>query len=99
VTLLIDALVAGGGGAAPMLFMSPGRAARAKILAPGLDVPVVASPTLATTRIIAVDGSSFGFGFSSQPDITVSDQAVLHMDTSPLPISTTPTPAAPVRSL
>jgi hypothetical protein len=100
VSTLIDALVTGGAGAAPMLFVSPGRAARAKILAAGLDVPVVPSPTIASTRIIAVDAGAFAWGYSSQPDIDVSDQAVLHLeDTAPQAIGVSGSPTLPVRSL
>jgi hypothetical protein len=99
VSLLIDALVTGGGGALPMLFTSPGRAARAKILAPGFDVPIVASPTIASTRVIAVDAGAFAWGFSESPDIDISDQATIHEETNAQAIGVSGSPTVPIRSL
>jgi hypothetical protein len=99
VSTLVDALVSGGGGALPLLFTSPGRAARAKILAPGIDVPVIGAPTIASTRIIAVDASAFVWGFSEQPDVDISDQVTVHEETNAQAIGVSGSPTVPIRSM
>jgi capsid protein len=96
---LIDELVTGGGGAAPMLFMSPGRAARANILAPGIDVPVIGAPTIAASRVIAVDAGAFAWGFSENPDIDISDQVTVHEETNAQAIGVSGSPTVPIRSM
>jgi hypothetical protein len=99
VSALIDELVLGGSGALPMLFASPGRAARARILAPGLDVPIVPSPTIASSRVIAVDAGAFAWGFSESPDIDISDQVTVHEETNAQAIGVTGSPTVPIRSM
>ena len=97
---LVDELVAAGAGDAPMLFMSPGRVAKAKVLVPGVDIPIVASPTIAGTRIIAVDAGAFVFGFSNEVDIRVGREAVLHMESeNPQAIGVSGSTTLPIRSM
>lgn len=52
--------------------------------------------------IIAIEGPSFVSGFSGVPEFFTSTQAVLHMDSTPLPLSTPGLPntvSAPQRSV
>ena len=100
IMLLVDALTDAGAGDSPMLFTSPGRAARAKILAGGgLDVPIIGSSTIASTRIIAVDAAAFVFGFSNDVDIQVGHEATVHVESeAPQQIGVSGSPTLPIRS-
>lgn len=65
-------------------------------------VTVWASPALAEGTVIAVEPASFVSAFGSIPKISASEQATVHMDDAPSPLSATGTPnvvSAPIRSL
>jgi HK97 family phage major capsid protein len=65
-----------------------------------LGYPVISSTNQTQDIILLVDAADFITATGDTPRFDVSDQAVLHMETSPGPISTTTTAvAAPVRSL
>ena len=105
VEALVNAITAAGGGRRIMLFMSPGKASKVPLLAPGIGSPleIVPAPSLPAATIVAVDPGGFVTGFGSEPRIDVSRETTLHYeDTSPSQISTVGTPntvAAPSRSL
>lgn len=105
VEALVNAITAAGGGRRIMLFMSPGKASKVRLLAPGIGFPleIVPAPSLPAATIVAVDPGGFVTGFGSEPRIDVSRETTLHYeDTSPSQISTVGTPntvAAPSRSL
>jgi hypothetical protein len=106
---LVDAITDAYGGEDVMLFVSPGRAVQLTMAAPGLAMlrelggRLVAMPTIANATIIAVNVRGFASSFGPDPEITVSDQATVHMeDTAPADIGTVGTPnivAAPTISL
>lgn len=95
----LGSAVAAGGFGAVAFIMSPARAIRVQIKAPDLQVPVLPSVAVPDHRVIAVDPVSIVHGFGSDPDALWSQEAVIHMDTEPLPISDGGVTAAPVRSL
>jgi hypothetical protein len=98
---LIDALVTAGAGDAPLLLMSSGRAVKARIWAPGLDpAMIVASPSIASTRVIAVDSAAFAFGFSNEVDVQVGRETTLHMENAaPQQLGVSGSPTLPIRSM
>jgi len=98
--ILVGALAAAGGGVNPFFVAAPAQAATAK--AHGVGFPIFASAALMQGTIIAVEAGSFVSGFGSVPRFDVSDQAVVHMETSPSALSSVGTPAviaAPTNSL
>jgi HK97 family phage prohead protease len=66
------------------------------------DFKLIASTVVTAGTIIAVDTADFVTSTGDTPEFEVSDQATIHMDSSPSPISATGTPntvAAPIRSM
>jgi hypothetical protein len=98
--LLIDAIVSAGGLAQNVLFFtSPGRAVAARTLSNDPNLPVFGTVGLDGTKFVAVDPSGFAASIA-EPQIRVSDQAVLHMeDTSPTNIGVSSSATFPVRSM
>jgi hypothetical protein len=76
---------------------------RAITLAPGLSgVAIIAAPPLAAGTVIALDAGDFATGEGDAPRFDLSDQATLHADDDPDPISAVGAPnvvAAPSTSL
>jgi hypothetical protein len=68
---LISAIVTAGGGRSIMFFASPGRAVRLRALA-GIDLglPIIPTPTLTGTTLVAVEAGGFASGFGSDPNIS-----------------------------
>lgn len=100
---LIGSVVAAGGGANLVVLASPPNAVSLQLLAGGnFALPVIIGPALAPGMVIVLDALAFVSGFSGAPQITVADNAVVHLeDTAPLAIGTAGAPntvAAPVRS-
>jgi HK97 family phage major capsid protein len=66
-------------------------------------IPILTSATVPADTMLLIDAADFTSSTGENPQFTISDQAVLHMeDTTPLAISTPGAPAtiaAPVRSL
>ena len=81
---LVDAIVAGSGGADIVFITSPGRAVAARVLSNDATLPIYGSAAVAGTQLIAVDVAAFFF--SIVPEIRTSTMSTLHMDTVPLPI-------------
>lgn len=66
------------------------------------DFRIVASTSVTSGRIIAIDTADFVTGTGDTPLFETSDQATIHMDDSPSAISATGSPntvAAPIRSM
>ncbi len=66
------------------------------------DFRIIASTVVEAGTVIAVDAADFATSTGDTPLFEASDQATIHMDDSPSPISATGTPntvAAPVRSM
>ena len=90
------------GGSGQVLFiMAPDRAIRLKIKAPILasSLDIATSAALPANRIVAVDAAAIISAVDNVPDLEFADQATLHMDTEPLPMSDGGGVAAPVISL
>lgn len=102
IKLLINTLAAEGGGVSPMFIGDPGTVATIKALAGSkFDYPVLASNAL-TNSLVAVEAPSFVSAFGAVPNFSISQQAVLHMSTTPTALTTAGTPPAaafPERSL
>jgi hypothetical protein len=76
----LAAAVGVGGSAGGIVFVAgPGRAAAISIRSPTLRVPVLASAAVPATQIIAVDASALVHAFGDSPEITASEEALLHM--------------------
>jgi hypothetical protein len=85
----------------PVLVMNTMRAATVSIYAPALAVPVIVAPAMATDSIAAIDAASFASAMGV-PEFMTDEDAAVHEETVPLPLSATGTPnvsAAPTRSL
>ena len=66
------------------------------------DIPIWSTIAVAEGTVIALDPLALVSAFGAEPEITASREAVLHMDTAPLPIGTVGSPpavAAPSRTL
>jgi hypothetical protein len=86
-----------------LLFANPRQAAAMSILANGPQTfELIGHPSITAGTLVAIHPDALAVGFSAEPDVEVSENALIHMeDTSPLQISTpssTNTIAAPVRS-
>jgi hypothetical protein len=83
-----------------VLIMSQARALTFAVKYPDVyaNLTILGSNALAADRVIAVDPRGIIFAVDSDPDIDISENATVHMDTEPLPISDSGV-AAPVRSL
>jgi hypothetical protein len=98
---LSEAVAAGGSGQV-VFVVSPKRAARIRVVAPGLNRELTFLPSLALAddMVIAVDPLSWAHGFGDDFDLDVAGAATIHMeDAAPAEIvAAGPTAAAPVRS-
>jgi hypothetical protein len=98
---LVDAIADAGGGGNIWLLAAPGRAVRLRLLAgAGLTLPVLGIPGLDPNTVIAIDVGGFASAVG-EVEVTVGDQAVLHMSDTPAELvsGTGPTTAAPQRSM
>jgi hypothetical protein len=69
-------------------------------LAPGLTLPIISSPSLANGTVIAIDARGFASGFGAVPQLDVSRETVLHMESEePDQIGEGGSVAAPARSM
>jgi hypothetical protein len=93
------AAVAPGGSGQVVFLASPTRALQFGIKFPELagQVEMLPSAALADTRVVALDPQALVHGFAGAPSLEASDQAVLHMEDDPDPISDSGV-AAPVMS-
>ena len=83
----------------PVLIASAGTAGSVSVLAPGLAVPVIASPLLVAGALVAVDAAAFASAISA-PNFSVSESAEVNFQSTPAAISAPgPTLAAPTFSL
>ena len=101
IAALIAALGANGAGASPVLVVAVPQATTLKLLAgPKFDLPILASASLPSGTVIAIEPSSFISGFTSPPDFsTSSGSATVHEeDTNVLPIVGPGGTASPVMS-
>jgi len=97
---LVGAIADAHGGLSVMLFANPREAVRLPMLSSGgLTLPVVPTLALAAGSIVAVESSAFASAFTGTPEIDVTTQSEVHMDTSPQQIGVSGSPTAPVRSL
>ncbi len=94
------ALAAASGGSGQVVFVTgPGRAASMAVRMPELKTLVLPSLAVPDTRVIAVDPASLVHGAGTEPDMTASRSALLHMSDDPLPVVGSGVTADPVRSL
>ncbi len=87
-------------GANFLLFVNPRQAVTMSVLVTGPQLfEVIPSPSIPAGTVIAVHPDGLATGFGSEPDVDISDNALIHFeDTNPLPISSGGTLAVPVRS-
>lgn len=79
---------------------SPGEAAKLLLRAsPAFPFPLHASGALPAGTVVAIATNALASAVDPVPEIDVSREAVLHMDTSPTQISTEAGAAAPVQSM
>jgi len=88
----------------PVLIMSSTSALLISVLALGgaADMPIIAASTVPAKRLIMLDAASFGSGEGDQPDISTTNEAMLHEETAPTALSAVGSPntvAAPTRSM
>lgn len=100
VDALIAAVVAAGGGRSLMLFASPNRTFKLRVLA-GVDIGIPIFPTPAlTTSVVLIETGGFASGFGPNPDISTAMQATLHFEgSSPQAIGVSGSATLPIRSL
>src|SRR5262249_49483885 len=83
-----------------LLFASPGEALKLRLLAgPGFVTPVIGTSALAAKTIVAVAAEHVAVGYEGPPEISTSNVATAHFDTSPQPVSSPGSPntvAAPL---
>jgi HK97 family phage prohead protease len=114
---LIAAIVGNGGGTAIQVLMNPAQAmgigfaqtTTGDFVFSGTDeagrkfnVSFIVSRTIPAAKVIAVEAADFATATGDTPRFAVSNEATLHEDDAPGPISTVGTPntvAAPIRSL
>jgi hypothetical protein len=96
----LGAAVATGGNGNVVYVMAPERLARLRVLAPELAsaLDIAPSAAIAATHVIAVEPQALLVAVDSEPDVSASKEAALHMSNTPLPIVDGAT-ADPVRSL
>ncbi len=97
------AVAAAGGGSQVVIVAALPQAIALQVLSGSdLDIPVVVGPALPSGTVIVLDSGAFASGFRADPEIDISESAVVHLeDTTPLAIGTPGSPntvAAPVRS-
>jgi hypothetical protein len=96
---LVTAVSSVSSNSAIVFICSPAQALALAML-PNVPYEILSSSQLAVKTVIAVAANCIVSACDPMPRFEIADAATLHMDTSPLPISTTPgTFAAPVRSL
>ena len=101
ISALVSALGANGAGANPIIVAAVHQATTLKLLAgPKFDLPILASASLPSGTVIALEPSSFISGFTSPPDFSTSaGSATVHEeDTNALPIVGPGGTASPVMS-
>jgi hypothetical protein len=101
---LAAALAAAGGGRNIWLFAAVPQAVVLQAeVGPAFRVPIVPVPSLAAGTIVAIEVGGIASAYSGTPEVSASEDAVLHFeDTAPAQISTPGTPnvvSAPDRSL
>ena len=85
----------------PVLLMNATQATTFGILAPNATATTIVAPYLAADTVAAVDAAAFASALGV-PDFQTNEDAAIHEETVPAPISATGSPnvvAAPVRSL
>lgn len=95
----LSGVVAAGGSGEVSFVTSPERAARFRILHPDSQVEMLPSAAVPSDRVIALAPRGLVHGADGLPDIDTSEQATLHMNDTPLPLSVASTVAHPQRSL
>jgi hypothetical protein len=100
--VLVDAVVAGGGGASGICFVaSPGRALALRTYIP--TATVFASASVPSAELICLDTRALASMFGATPEITAAQETVLHYESAtPADIGTVGTPnvvAVPSKSL
>lgn len=98
----LAAAVAPIGGLDIMFVASPAEAVKISLWRPQLAFPVLASAALPAGTALAVAARAIASSIDAEPEFRTSTEAVLHMDTSALDLSTAGTPpvvAAPARSM
>lgn len=88
-----------GGSGQVVFIMGPARAAKLPILVPELRSVVLPSSAVPENRVIAIDPLSLIHGAGTEPDISASNAALLHMSDDPNAIVASGSTADPVRSL
>ena len=78
---LFAALAANGGGKTAVLVCAMSQATTLKMtVGPQFDVPIIASTSLPTGTVAAIEVGSFVSGFSPVPEFRASEQATFHFD-------------------
>ena len=93
-----DAITAAGGDANLIFITSPGRALKARALAPNAALPIYGSAAVASDTFIGICASGF-FNLIGAPEIRASRETVLHMDDVPAALSEGSSFATPQISL
>ena len=93
-----DAITAAGGDANLIFITSPGRALKARALAPNAALPIYGSAAVASDTFIGICASGF-FNVIGAPEIRASRETVLHMDDVPAALSEGSSFATPQISL
>jgi hypothetical protein len=80
---------AGLGGGEIMIFANPRQAISLKLQAqPGFDLEIVPTTALPSGTIVAVEVEAFATAFDVDPDVQISENAVIHLeDTNPLQLA------------
>lgn len=96
---LLAAAVSGLGASGEVVFISStARAAVLRLRSPVVNVEVFGSSALPDDRVIAVDPRALAHGFGPAPDISASEETVIHMDDAPANIGTGAGVASPAVS-
>ena len=99
---LAATIVQAGGGANLVIIAAVPQAVTLQVLAPNINLPVIAAPHLAAGTVIMLDANAFAAAFRGGPQVDVSENAVVHFeDANPAHIGTAGSPntvAAPARS-
>lgn len=99
IAALVSSITTAGAGSNILLFLPKARAVKAEVLAAGISsVTIIPTLTLPADQMVAVDADYFVSGFGPEPQIDVSDQATVHMSTTPLPLSESGVVASPTTS-
>lgn len=98
----LAAAVCGPGSSGEVVFVtSTARAAVLRLRSSEVTADVLGSSVVPDDRIIAIDSRALAHGFGSAPEITASEESVIHMSDAPTNIGTAGTPAtvaAPAQS-